>query len=138
MLDASVAAAWVLPRQATPASEALLDAAQDSEFVTPRFFLYELRRIVLKAERTGVLTEGEADDFLDEVWTLPILVEPDLSEDDLARIHNLARATRLSFYDAIYLDVGLRSGLPVASGDRALLTAALEQGVGVLDVRSET
>ena len=42
----------------------------------------------------------------------------------LQEIIALARETHLSTYDASYLDLALRLGLPIATQDTALLSAA--------------
>lgn len=43
----------------------------------------------------------------------------------------LARRHRLTFYDALYLALALREGLPLATLDRALAGAAQREGVAL-------
>jgi predicted nucleic acid-binding protein len=45
---------------------------------------------------------------------------------------SLARAHRLTSYDAAYLELALRLGLPLASRDQALQAAASREGVPLL------
>ena len=42
---------------------------------------------------------------------------------DAVRLASLALAHRLSCYDAAYLDLGIRTGFPIATLDKALLRA---------------
>jgi predicted nucleic acid-binding protein len=42
-----------------------------------------------------------------------------------------AREYRLTAYDALYLEIALRQGLPLATPDRRLLAAATKAGVDV-------
>jgi predicted nucleic acid-binding protein len=136
VLDASVTAAWLLPNQKTAQSEAMFEHAFEHRFHAPRFFLYEVRQIVLKAERARVFAPAEADSWMDDLWSLPIAIDSEPTETRLADVHALARQAQLSFYDALYLELALRADLPIASGDRALLNAAVRRGLEVYDVRS--
>ena len=43
----------------------------------------------------------------------------------------LARAHNLTFYDAAYLELAKREGLPLATLDRALERAAIAEGVAL-------
>jgi predicted nucleic acid-binding protein len=45
---------------------------------------------------------------------------------------DLMRAHRLTAYDATYLELALRRGLPLATGDKALRKAASTAGVALL------
>jgi predicted nucleic acid-binding protein len=47
-------------------------------------------------------------------------------------ITDLARSERLTAYDAAYLELALRLGLPLATLDRDLAVAARRRGVTVL------
>lgn len=44
----------------------------------------------------------------------------------------LARAHRLSAYDAAYLELAIREGLPLATRDAALRSAAADVGVALV------
>lgn len=136
VLDASVLASWLLPGQSTPKAEALFDHAPILTLIAPRFFVYEAHRLMLKAERSGRFPSADIDDWLAMLWSLPLEVEAEASDGDLERVRALARAEGLSFYDALYLDVGLRRNMAVASGDMQLLRAAERRGLPIYDVRS--
>jgi predicted nucleic acid-binding protein len=51
---------------------------------------------------------------------LPIIVDDQTSGRAFSDIIHLARAYRLSIYDAAYLDTAIRRGLPLATLDDAL------------------
>jgi predicted nucleic acid-binding protein len=46
-------------------------------------------------------------------------------------LHALASRHQLTSYDAVYLNLALTSGLPLATRDKALARAATDCGVGV-------
>jgi predicted nucleic acid-binding protein len=54
---------------------------------------------------------------------------PSLNSEDLVV---LARSQNLSVYDAVFLRLAMREGIPLATLDRSLARAARRAGVGVL------
>ena len=74
------------------------------------------------------ITPAEAKEFLAALVSLPIRLGDPPSYD---AVFELARSNGLTVYDAAYLEVALREGLPIASLDAALVRAAEQSGVGV-------
>ena len=132
VVDASLALAWCLTGEATPRTEGLLDRVVASDAVVPPFWSYEIANGLLVAERRGRQTEAETARFIELLEGLPI--EPDLDAAGLAfsAVIGLARAHRLTTYDAAYLELSARRGLPIATNDDDLVAAALAAGVEVL------
>jgi predicted nucleic acid-binding protein len=130
VLDASVAAAWWFADEATPATDALLDRVVASGAVVPALFFAEASNVLLRAERRKRIAPRLADRLLRILSGLPLEVDqgPRLPE----RALDLARAHRLSVYDAIYLEVALRRGLALATLDADLRRAAAAAGVAIL------
>ncbi len=50
----------------------------------------------------------------------------------MAYNHALAEAHGLTAYDAIYLELAMRAGLPLATSDQPLIAAAEATGVSLL------
>jgi predicted nucleic acid-binding protein len=63
---------------------------------------------------------------------LPISIDPETVEHAWVGAINIASMHELTVYDAVYLELGLRTGLPLATLDRALANAANVMGVPVL------
>lgn len=122
--------AFFAPSQSTSAAARLL--ASGADFVAPVVLGLEVRNVLLKAERRGLispldaLAAIEAMEIIVRLRPLPAVQEP---------IYVLARAERLSYFDACYLDLALRENAALASRDGPLLAAALRQGVTVEDLR---
>lgn len=57
----------------------------------------------------------------------------DTSRDAWDSVIELGREYRLSAYDAAYLSLALRTGLPLATQDSDLTVAARRAGVPILD-----
>jgi len=85
-------------------------------------------------ERRKRSTQTQAARLLKTLKDLPITL------DDETNLHawnitlSLARAHDLTAYDAAYLELAIRRGLPLASLDDKLKTAAQAVGVPLYDV----
>ena len=74
------------------------------------------------------ITRDDALEFLESLKGLPIRLADPVSYDG---VFNLADRHGLTVYDAAYLDLAIREGLPLASLDNALCKAALNSGVSL-------
>ena len=130
-----MAGAWLVPRQRTPSSEALLNNAHRHEFEAPHIFPVEVRNLLLSLERRGRLDAADTAQAIANLAAYGVLVDapPDQAEYDT--ILTLARGEILTVYDALYLWQAMRDGVDLASQDSALLEAATRNGVSVLDLR---
>jgi predicted nucleic acid-binding protein len=79
---------------------------------------------LLVAERKKRLSEASVVRFLTLVAGLPIMIEQETPERMLKEIVSLARQHGLSTYDASYLDLAMRLGLPLSTQDASLKKAA--------------
>jgi len=131
VLDASVALSWGFEDETTPYTEAVLGALAEGEAVVPAVWPLEVGNGILMAERRGRLSHADAVQFLTLLRQLPIRVEPEPPERMLGEILALAREQGLSTYDASYLDLAMRLGLPLATQDDQLREAAERCGVRV-------
>jgi predicted nucleic acid-binding protein len=77
------------------------------------------------------IAERQIGDYLELLKALPIRVD---SQGLWANVNleSLARSQNLAAYDAAYLALALRTGLPIATSDAPLRQAALAQGVEIL------
>ena len=98
----------------------------DERGIVPGIFWYEIRNVLVRAERQGRIHLEATDRFIERLDTL---VEADRYQDESGTFE-LARRYSLSFYDAAYLETALRRGGDLATFDRELATAARAEGVG--------
>ena len=123
VLDASVAVAWCFDDESTPAAWALLDRLRTTPGHVPALWELEIGNILLGAERRRRITQARAALFLGILGELDIRVDPDLPGRAFRDVLPLARAQRLTTYDATYLELAMRLGLPLATKDAALIRA---------------
>jgi len=131
VLDASVALSWAFPderNQTALRAEQLLQT-EDESALAPALWWYEVRNILIVNERRGRITAAGTALYLREIAGLRIVI--DAAQDDRLLL-DLARQTRLTVYDAAYLDMAIRERLPLATLDKALQAAALAMGVPLL------
>jgi predicted nucleic acid-binding protein len=125
VVDCSVAAAWALVDERTAWTSAALQSATAEGAIVPSLFWYEIRNILVVNERRGRIERSQTARFLADVDPLTDVdlrpVESDLLE--LARVHNL------TVYDAAYLELASRLGLPLCTLDTQLIEASAKVGV---------
>jgi predicted nucleic acid-binding protein len=119
--------AWCFEDESTPYSESVLEALAEGEAVVPPIWPLEVANVLLVGERKKRLVPAQSLRFVELLQNLPITLSPDVRPPGV--LLGLAREQGLSSYDASYLDLAIRTGLPLASLDGDLLAAA--DGFGV-------
>ena len=132
VLDSSVALAWALPRQQTAMTKALLDQATEYGTLTTSLWPIEVANVLLIYERRRQMTTAERMSAIGFYSGLPIETDDQTATRAWGTSFGLALAHKLTVYDASYLELSLRSGLPLATLDQALAKAASACGVPVL------
>jgi predicted nucleic acid-binding protein len=129
VLDASLAASWCFRDEATSYTEAVLSAVSAlTEATAPQLWAYEIRNTVLVGVRRNRITKADAVAFLKSLRDFPIRLAIPPSYDG---VFELADRHGLTVYDAAYLDLAVREGLPLASLDGPLIRAAQASGIAV-------
>ena len=135
VLDASVALAWCFPDESSPGGEKLLDSMADGlKAIVPAIWPFEVGNALLTAERRKRLTIAQVTAALRNLAQLPIAIDSVQTEFVFGDVLAVARHTQLTEYDAAYLEVALREGLPLATLDDRLRQAARNAGVRLLTV----
>jgi predicted nucleic acid-binding protein len=124
VVDNSVVMSWCFEDEGSSYAEAVLESLETGESFVPAIWPLEVGNVLLVAERKKRLSEASVVRFLTLVSSLPITVEQEPPERMLKEIISLAREHGLSTYDASYLDLAMRLGLPIATQDASLMKAA--------------
>jgi predicted nucleic acid-binding protein len=127
VVDACVSAAWFLPEEATPYTEAALLATVDREVHVPALWLLEVGNLLLSAQRRRRITDAKRRELVALAQALRLHV--DREPVAMTTLDDLASRHALSAYDAAYLELALRRSLPLATHDAALLRAMATAGV---------
>jgi predicted nucleic acid-binding protein len=129
VLDNSIVMSWCFQDEASKYADAVLDALEASAAIVPSVWPLEVANVLLVAERKRRLSRADTTRFVSLVRSLPILVEDETPDRILGGILALAREYGLSSYDASYLDLAIRTSLPIATLDQDLRKAARRCGV---------
>lgn len=130
VVDNSVVMGWFFPSQTTEYTDHVLDRLKSDTAHVPALWVLEFSNVLRKAVVGRKLTLASAKEIITEAEKLPLSVDYTATTAE----ENLALALRhgLSSYDAAYLDLAIRLGLPIATKDEALNVAALQAGVGIV------
>ena len=128
-LDCSVALAWCFPDEKAPYPQAVLDALAEAHALVPPLWPLEVGNALLVGERRKRSTQADTTNWLAFLQALPISVDEESMAWAWSSVVGLARAHNLSAYDAAYLELALRRGLPLATLDNKLKAAAAAVGL---------
>lgn len=132
VLDASVSLAWCFEDEETPYASSVFDRLRKDQALVPTIWPLEVANTLLVGERRGRLTLAMSTRFVRTLSGLLITVDDRTSETALGPVLALSREYGLSAYDASYLELAARAGLPLATQDDRLRMAAERSGVDVL------
>lgn len=131
VLDASVTLAWAFEDVGGYYPGAVLDALVEEEAITTSLWPLEVSHGLLTAQRRGRIGAADASRFSRLVLSLPIVVEPVDRRRVFEVAHAIGQRSDLSSYDAEYLELAIRFGVPLATVDSSLRRAAEVEGVGI-------
>lgn len=98
----------------------------------PVLWPFEVANVLAVCERKGRITSGTSDEFMKTLAGLDVRIEQTTPPIDGKVLLPLARRHGLTSYDAAYLELVKRKGLPLATLDRDLLLAAAEEGAALV------
>jgi len=129
VLDASVAVSWCITDEDERYAESVLEDLHGSTAIVPAIWPLEVGNGLVIAERRDRLIEDGLSQSLHFLSRLPVVCEQYEPSHHFTQTVPLARAHSLSVYDASYLELAMRKGLPLATMDAALAKAAKKCGV---------
>ena len=134
VLDASVAISWCFPgdpSEDTPYSRRILNELLVRDALVPGIWAFEIANNIFVSHRKHRITEPQVAEYLDLLKALSIRVESQTLWRDVD-LQSVARRWDIAAYDAAYLDLALRKGIPLATSDEPLKRIAMRAGVTIL------
>jgi predicted nucleic acid-binding protein len=121
VIDASVALKWLLDEPLSGRAAELVESAFSDaiRLVAPDLLLVEMAHVFWRKERRGELRGADVDAAVEQLTRLPVRTVPSrwLWEPALG----CARDTGASVYDAMYVALADRLGVPLVTADAALV-----------------
>ena len=136
VLDCSIAAAWLFEDEASPETDNLLAYLKDGGASVPNLWHLEVSNVLIQAEKRGRITPAQIAARLELLGSLPIRTDIETALRTFREIITLARDQKLTTYDAAYLELAIRQGVPLATQDKALIRAAKTVEVEILPARN--
>lgn len=134
VLDASMAIAWLFDDENTQAAHEVMRRVVAGGAIVPSLWRLEVANVLRNAIRRGRCDEAYAERSLKRLGRLPIALDDQTDLHAWSETRSLSRDEDLTAYDAAYLELAIRTRLPLASCDTALVAAARRRGVGVVTV----
>jgi predicted nucleic acid-binding protein len=131
VLDGSVTLAWLFQDEQDPYADAIIAKLPNLEMRVPRPWHLEVANVLLVGERRKRCSQADTTQWLAYLARLPIVLDGETEMRAWSETVNLARQYGLSAYDASYLELALREGIPLATLDAPLKGAAQASGVPI-------
>jgi predicted nucleic acid-binding protein len=131
VLDNSVTLAWYFKDEINDYANAVRDGMAQTRAVVPSLWPLEVANALIMGERRKRSTPAQAATWLGFLAALPIVVDDETHARAWSDTLSLARAQNLTAYDAAYLELAMRRGLPLATLDKELKVAAMAVGVAI-------
>lgn len=132
VLDSSAALAWYFEDERTDAVTAVLRQVAEDGAVVPAIWPLEVANGLLMAIRRRRIEAAFANAAIGELRALLITIDAETNTYAWGETFGLAGKFGLTLYDAAYLELAQRRGLPLASLDGRLRAAASELAIPVL------
>ena len=134
VIDNSVIMTWAFRDENNPYADAVLGHLATAPAIVPSVWPLEVVNVMLVAERRSRLQQADSVRFITLLSQLPIVVDRDWPDSRMEELLAIGRANDLSSYDASYLYLAMRRGIPIATLDEKLITAAQRVSIPLLEV----
>lgn len=134
VLDSSITVAWLYREEATKSVDELFENLIQASAWVPALWHLEIANVLRVGIRRQLHTTDFRDRVLSDLSEFPIHVDPETHRQAWGPTARLAERHGLTVYDAAYLELALRRGLPLATLDEYLRAAAGVEGVPLLGV----
>jgi predicted nucleic acid-binding protein len=131
VIDASVALAWCFPDEASDYADSLLLAIENQTVIVPSIWAVEVTNALVVGEKRKRIRPPEIRRFVELLKSLSVVEDRQPFADNVSNVLPLAREYDLSAYDASYLDVAVRHGIPLATLDSVLQKACTLAGIKI-------
>jgi predicted nucleic acid-binding protein len=131
VVDASTLLSWHFQDEDDPHPILMRRLVEEPVFA-PAHFAAELANGIVVAERRRRTNPAHTANLMELMELVAAEMDDEGSSHIFDRVLPLARAHRLTIYDALYLELAERRGLTLATRDGPLSQAALRAGVEVI------
>lgn len=124
VIDASIALSWCFHDETSNLAERALDQIADDGGWVPNLWRLEVANAFRTAIRRSRMSPAQRDQAIEDLSGLAIAVDAETDAFAWTTTTALADRFSLTIYDAAYLELAVRRGLPLATLDAGLAKAA--------------
>lgn len=132
VLDCSIAITWFFDDEYSHSTRSLKELLKKGSIVVPSIWSMEVANVLWCSERKQRIKPYHTEKIRQLIEQLPIDTDSVVGEHALGRLLELAREYEITVYDAAYLELSLRHGIPLATLDKKLINAAVRAGIPIL------
>jgi predicted nucleic acid-binding protein len=127
---------WLFEDEASPAADAMLAVVGRQGAVVPSLWHVEIANGLGLAERRKRVSPAEVQEAVALLRGLPLVTDEMAPAHAFGTVLDLMRSHHMTAYDAVYLELATRLGLPLATNDRHLPRVANATGVALLQTNA--
>jgi predicted nucleic acid-binding protein len=124
VLDCSITMAWCFEDESSEYTDTILESLKEATALVPTIWPLEVANVLLLSKKNKRITEIQSANFIDALSALPIVVDQSTTSKAMHSIFVLAGQSDLTLYDAAYLELAMREGIPLLTLDKGLIKAA--------------
>jgi predicted nucleic acid-binding protein len=132
VMDCSVIMSLLFVDEHNAMDESFDSILGESLIIVPTIWFYEVSNVLKMALLKSRISEADLTEIEQIVAALDIEVDEASTRQGLSETLHLAREYKLTAYDAAYLELALRRGVPLATLDKAMRKAAQIAGIEVM------
>ena len=133
VLDCSIVMAWYFVDESDAYADLVARRLPDRIAYVPMNWPLEVANTLIVGERRKRSTQAQAARMIAYLAAMPISVDDETNVQAWTTTLDLARQQSLTAYDAAYLELAMRRGLPIATLDDQLKAAAKAAGVAIYE-----
>jgi predicted nucleic acid-binding protein len=136
VLDASVAASWLLGERPVPIGLELFSSNPDTAIIVPGHWPLEISNTLRTHFQAGRISVADFHHIMDRLDLLTISVQSAIELDEIGPLAQFSVAHGLTTYDAVYVQLALSQQATLATLDQAMRRAAAALNIPLLPAAS--
>lgn len=132
VIDSSITLAWLFQDERSDDADAVLGQVTESGAVAPSLWRLEVANALQMAVKRNRINTDFRDASLADLRSLAVTIDNETDYHAWTTTLHLAERYRLTLYDAAYLELAQRLGIPLATLDQELRVAGGLLGITLL------
>lgn len=132
VIDSSMALAWYFQNERTSKRMAVLSRVTQRGAIAPVIWPLEIANSLRTAMRRQRITTDFRNEALEAIRMLPVQLDDETNEQMWSIAVGISDRLGLTVYDATYVELALRLGLPLATLDLEIIAAARRESIELI------